>query len=287
MTFGVTVKFVRRRKNIMEQRAVIKFHAKLGTSATKTFQMMQQVFGEACLSRHMVFEWHKRFCEGRESLEDDRRTPPPRSVHTAENIAKVRDYIANDRSATVRMMEEDLGINRETIRLIIKEDLGKTKVCSRFVPHHLTDDQKRGRVRHCRDLVSTAENNRNFLKSIVTGDETWCFQYDPETKRQSAEWKSSGSPKSKKVRQAPSKIKTMLIVFYDSIGIVHHEFVPTGQTVNAAFYLEVLRRLLARIRRIRPQYRDPESWCLLHDNAPSHTAILIRQFFYQKQCLCA
>jgi len=62
----------------------------------------------------------------------------------------------------------------------------------------------------------------------------------------------------------------MLITFFDSKGIIHKEFVPSGQTVTGNYYLEVLKRLMARIHRIRPEYQDPESWSLLHDNAPSH-----------------
>jgi len=88
----------------------------------------------------------------------------------------------------------------------------------------------------------------------VTGDETWCFQYEPETKRQSAEWKAPDEPKPKQPRLEKSKVKTMLICFYDSKGIVHKEFVPPGQNVNAVFYLGVLKRLVRRIR--RDQGRD-------------------------------
>lgn len=139
------------------------------------------------------------------------------------------------------------------------------------------------RVRHSRDIVAAAENDPNFLKAIVTGDETWCFQYDPETKRQSAEWKSKNSPQAKKTRKVPSKIKTMLITFFDSKGIILKEFVPTGQTVTGEYYLEVLKRLMARIRRIRPDYRDPERWSLLHDNASSHTALIVRHFLARNQ----
>ena len=50
----------------MEQRAVIKFHAKLGKNASETFWLMQQVYSYDCLSRANVFLWHKRFLEGRE-----------------------------------------------------------------------------------------------------------------------------------------------------------------------------------------------------------------------------
>ena len=89
------------------------------------------------------------------------------------------------------------------------------------------------RIQHSKDIIKEAKKDRNFLYSIVTGDETWCFEYDPETKRQSAEWKAPDEPKPKKSRMEKSKIKTLLITFYDSKGIIHKEFVPPGKTVNA------------------------------------------------------
>jgi len=89
------------------------------------------------------------------------------------------------------------------------------------------------------------------LNSIVAEDEAWCFRYDPITKRQNAEWKSSSSPKGKKVRLQKSKVKTMLVCFYDSKGIIHHEFVPEVQTGTGSFYLCVMECLWRRIRRDR------------------------------------
>lgn len=125
--------------------------------------------------------------DGRESLEDDQHTGRPISIRKPETIEKVRNFIANDRNASLKMIEAAMNINRETIRTIIHEELGKTKICAKFVPHTLTDEQKAMRVSHSRDIVVAARNDPNFLKSIVTSDETWCFQYDPKTKRQSAE----------------------------------------------------------------------------------------------------
>ena len=121
------------------------------------------------------------------------------------------------------------------------------------------------------------------MNSIVAEDETWCFRYDPTTKRQSTEWKSPGSPKSKNVRLQKSKVKTMLVCFYDSKGIIQHEFVPEGQTVTRSFYLRVLELLLERIRRVRPEYSAPGSWFLLHDSAPVHRADAVQEFLARKQ----
>ncbi len=72
----------------------------------------------------------------------------------------------------------------------------------------------------------------------------------------------------------------MLIAFFDSKGLIHHEYVPFGQTVNATFYFSVLKRLAAHIRCVKPEYCDPGSWCLLHDNAKWH---IIQQYFTKNQ----
>ncbi|KAG5318995.1 SETMR methyltransferase, partial [Acromyrmex heyeri] len=135
---------------------------------------MQQVYGSQCLGRTAVFEWHKRFLEGRETLEDDKKSGRPILVRTPKMIEKVRNFVANDRNASLKMMEEALNINRETIRIILDhEDLDKTKVCAKFVPRTLRSDQKSARINYSRDIVA-AENNPN-LKSIVTGNETCTF----------------------------------------------------------------------------------------------------------------
>ena len=71
-------------------------------------------------------------------------------------------------------------------------------------------------------------------------------------------------------------MKSMLICFFDQKGIVHKEFVPRGQSVNAAFYVEVLKRLRENVRRKRPDQWRNNTW-LHYDNAPAHAALLTRR----------
>ncbi|KPU81757.1 uncharacterized protein Dana_GF26822, partial [Drosophila ananassae] len=139
-------------------------------------------------------------------------------------------------------------------------------------------------TQHLKDIIKEAKKDPNFLYKIVTGDETWCFQYDPETKRQSAEWMAPDEPKPKKSRLEKSKVKKMLICFYDSKGIVYKEFVPLGQNVNAVFYLGVLKCLVRRIRHFRPEYREDGSWHL-HDKAPSHRSTLMTDYLTKNHIL--
>ena len=69
----------------------------------------------------------------------------------------------------------------------------------------------------------------------------------------------------------------MLTVFTDNRGVMHHEFLPEGQTVNKEYDLGVMRRLREAIRQKRPDLWANNSWILHHDNAPSHNAIVIRE----------
>ena len=75
----------------------------------------------------------------------------------------------------------------------------------------------------------------------------------------------------------------MLLTFFDIRGIVHYEFVPTGQTVNQVYYLEVLERLRENVRRKRPELFANNSRILHHDNAPAHTALSVRGISATKQ----
>lgn len=139
----------------MEQRANIKFCFKLGKSGAETYETLKNVYGDECMSRAQVFRWFGRFRDGREDLADDDRAPPPKTTRNAENIEKVKAILRSDRCVSARLIEEETGIPKSTVYRILTEDLGKRKVCARFVPHTLTDDQKDWRAalqRHVKNV---------------------------------------------------------------------------------------------------------------------------------------
>jgi len=67
----------RKMSDCKSERVNIRFLVKLKKSATETFQLLAEAYGEDCMSRARVFEWHKRFSEGRESMKDDDRPGHP------------------------------------------------------------------------------------------------------------------------------------------------------------------------------------------------------------------
>ena len=71
-----------------EERYAIKFCFKLGKNATEMYGMLQTAFGASCMNQTSVFEWHKRFKEGTESVRDDKRCARSKEVNTPELIGQ-------------------------------------------------------------------------------------------------------------------------------------------------------------------------------------------------------
>jgi len=172
-----------------------------------------------------------------------------------KNVAKVCEAIVADRRPTNHDVCEIVGLSYGTVQRILEDNLNVRRISARFVPRLLSDDPKALRVSVCRELKQQARDNPSFISNIITGDETWVYVYDAETKRQSSQWKSPYSPWPKKACHVRSTVKSMLIVFSDIQGIVHKEFVPLGQTMNGKFYCEVLKRLREGIG-----HNHPDKW---------------------------
>ena len=147
------------------------------------------------------------------------------------------------------MISSELNVNWFTVNQILTQDLDMRKVCAKMVPKKLTTEQKANRRDVFLDLLDRLEREPEFFSRVITGDESWILEYNPETKRQSRKWHTANSPRPKKARMRKSKIKSMLI-FFDSRGIVHKEFVPPGKTFNQTFYREFLERLRKRVARV-------------------------------------
>ena len=76
------------REDALEEQYAIRFCFKLRKNATETYEMLQTAFGASCMNRTSVFEWHKRFKEGRESVRDDERCGRSKEVNTPELIGQ-------------------------------------------------------------------------------------------------------------------------------------------------------------------------------------------------------
>ena len=104
-------------------------------------------------------------------------------------------------------------------------------------------------------------------------DESCIYCYDPETKRQSSHWKHAGSPRPKKARQSKSTHKPLMTPFFGSTGMIYMHWVPTGQTVNKEYYVEVSRKFRKRLALFKSG-----QWHFQQDNALVHNSILFTDY---------
>ena len=88
-------------------------------------------------------------------------------------IAKVRTIVHNNRRLTVRERADDCGISVGSCDAILTDDLHTKRVCAKFVPRLLTEDLREQRQTIARDLFERSCKDVQFLKNIVTGDESW------------------------------------------------------------------------------------------------------------------
>ena len=168
-------------------------------------------------------------------MEDEPRAGRRSTSKTEDNVETVRFLVRSDRRLTLRMFSSELNLNRFTVHQILTQDLDMRKLCAKMVPKNLRTKQTANRRDVCLDLLDRLEREPEFSSCVITSDESWILEYDPETRRQSWEWHTANSPVPKKARMSKSKIKSMLICFFESQGIVHKEFVQPGQTVNQTF----------------------------------------------------
>ena len=194
---------------VYKWRVAIKFCFKAGLSTTETLVLVQRAFGNEAVNLSNVFRLYFRFWDGRELVDDDERGGHPKSTQNEVNIAAVADLVKNDHWITSRMITETLKIPKTVVLQILKGDLGNRKLyaCLFHTPWHLSE----GKIE---SHLAKALSHKNFFNKIITGDETWCFACDPETKRQSSEWVGKTSSRPKKLKFQRSRIKTMLIIFF-------------------------------------------------------------------------
>jgi len=107
-------------------------------------------------------------------------------------------------------------------------------------------------------------------------DETWLYHYDPETKRQSMEWRHGGSPSPEKFRVQKSAGKVLASIFWDQDGILLIDYLPKGQTINEENYSSLLVQLKDILKEKR-RGNFTKGVLLLHDNAPTHRALATQQ----------
>ncbi len=104
------------------------FAGKLVLNATKTFKIIQKVYGESAVHRITVFCWYNAFSEERESICDEQRSGRATTTRMHKNIACVADISMEDRRSSFRLTGERVGIPKTNVQQILSNDFQKRKL---------------------------------------------------------------------------------------------------------------------------------------------------------------
>ena len=154
----------------VEQRYCIKFCQKLGDSQVETIRKIQQAFGDDAMGATTIKEWYNRFKDGRASVESEPRSGRPSTSRNDDGINQVRTLVLQDRRITIRELSDEVNISTGSIHSILHDDLGLRRLVAKFVPRLLTVEQKELRLEVSQDMLDSAADDPDFLRTIITGD---------------------------------------------------------------------------------------------------------------------
>jgi len=251
-------------------RAMIFYDFKSHLTGKQSIERLHSAFGDEAPSNATVYNWFSEFQRGRTYLSDEFREGRPATSVNQENIDAVRKLIEEDRKITYYEIQQTLGIDVKQIHTILHDKLNVRKLCARWIPHKLTDAEKKARVDWCKKMIKKyRQGASNLVYNIVTGDETWIYCYEPESKAQSKVWVFRSERKPKKVVRSRSTSRKMIAIFFGITGCVATVPLEDRRTVNADWYTNVcLPEIINEIRKNNPNRRI----ILHHDNASSHSA---------------
>ncbi|XP_070385445.1 protein GVQW3-like [Dermacentor albipictus] len=153
------------------------------------------------MSSTQIKEWYNWLKDGRTSVESEPCSGRPSTFSNDQVIAKVNPEVMRDRRVTIRKIAEEVGISTFSPHSIMTEDFAMKRVAAKFVPKLLTVEQKKLRV-GITDLLDSTNSDPDFMNTIITGDKSWVYGYDQETKSPSLQWKHSTSARPKTAKCA-------------------------------------------------------------------------------------
>ena len=173
------------------------------------------------------------------------------------------------------------------MQTILKKHLNLRKVCARWVPYLLTEEQKTQRLKFAREHLKTYKGCKGRVTSnLLTGDETWVHIFEPKRRADNKHGKRKDKKKKKKkkkkrtciAKRTISSEKMLYAIFFNSRGPVVQVPCPSGHTVTGRFYKN---SVLKKVKEFYNKKRPGKGWSgvhLLHDNASSQKCEVVKSF---------
>uniref|UniRef100_A0A0N5BEU6 HTH_48 domain-containing protein n=1 Tax=Strongyloides papillosus TaxID=174720 RepID=A0A0N5BEU6_STREA len=210
-------------------RAIMLYEFKRDTNAAKTTQEFNETFGEDLISHATVKRWFKKFREGSEDLENEKRG----RAETVLDNDELRKAVEVNPRETVRKLAEELNVSKTTISDHLKEK-GKSKKLDKWVLHELNDYQK------------LRTKSDPFFDRLNTCDEKWIL-YD--NRKRSGQWldKDEASKQFPKLKLSPKKLMKLCELGYESLP--HPPYSPDLSPTDCHFFKHLNNFLTEKVFR--------------------------------------
>ena len=145
---------------------------------------------------------------------------PTTPASRKEIVSKIKEIIEGDARFTVRDIARKVGISLSTVHLILKKHLKVRKISARWVPHLLTDEQKRQRVKVAKKLLQMfPKYDKKQFANVFTGDETWVHYFEPVRKVSNKIWATKHSKGQIIAKRSLSTKKVLYAIFFSGEGV--------------------------------------------------------------------
>lgn len=232
-----------------------------------------------------VFNWCKEFREGtRQNLHDAPRSGRPRSSTSDPVVTAVKDAIFAAPQLSTRQLADLLGLTHSSVHRILTEELLLRKVCSVWVPHNLTEANKKQRVEGATAMKAffNHHSEEELMSRYVTEDETWVLFNDLKPKAENMVWLAPGQPRPQVVRPQLTWEKTMVILAFTCNKKFSVDVTQRSETVDADRYLNFVHQTGEKWRKLRSDpVRLRDLWWQ-QDNARPHTSRKVQEFFARR-----
>ena len=258
----------------------MKCHIRFNRDSKQIFNELCGIYGPQTISVRTVFTWVKAFKTGKFSVEDYIPTGRPKTSVTKANITAVKIVIEQDARLSVQDIASCTGISEGSVQTILRNRLDLRKVCSRWVPHLLTEEQKTQRLKCARELLKTYKGCNNLvISNWLTGDETWMHMFEPQRRADNKQWKRKIQKRPCIAKRTINSKKMLYAIFFNSSGPVVQMPCPSGHTVTDRFYKN---SILKKVKEFYNKKRPSKGWSevhLLHDNTSFHKCEVVKSFF--------
>ena len=249
------------------------------TPAKQIFNELCGIYGRQTISMRTVFRWVKAFKAGKFSVEDDTHLGRPKTSITKANIAALKIVVPQDARLSVKGIVSCTGISEGSVQTVLKKRLDLRKVCTKWVPHLLTEEQKTQCLKCAWELLKTYKGcNSQAISNLLTGDETLVHMFEPQRRADNKQWKWKDQKHPCIAKRTISSKKMLYAIFFNLSGPVVQVPCPSGYTVTGRFYKY---SVLKKVKEFYNKKWPSKGWSgvhLLHENASSHKCEVVKSF---------